>query len=177
MRRSLAQVLTVALLFAGSLATTGAAGAAGAEPGNGRAPAAGQGLNSRYLCVQAHVAGIGWQAEKTCVGAVVGTTEEGRAIEALRFVPFNMSGLCARAHVATIGWQPWVCVRDNVTLEIGTTGQSLALEAVEVQTQSGSVVLNAHLSGYGWQGQRAGARVLVGTTGESRAIEALTAIG
>ncbi|MFJ7912035.1 hypothetical protein [Kitasatospora sp. NPDC096204] len=97
----------------------------------------GQGLSSRYLCVQAHVAGIGWQADKPCPRAVVG-----RAIEALRFISFGMSGLCARAHVATVGWQLWVCVRDNVTLEVGTTGQSLAIEAVEVQTQSGLVVLN-----------------------------------
>lgn len=77
---------------------------------------------------------------------------------------------CPRLHdrLAVLGLR-----RGQHPLEIGTTGQSLAIEAVEFQTQSGSITVNAHLAGYGWQGWRSGAHVTVRTTGENRAIEAI----
>ncbi|WP_330172582.1 hypothetical protein OG875_02640 [Streptomyces sp. NBC_01498] len=171
MRKSPTMALAGALLALGwSLVGTGSAGAAGrGQPGADTAQAAA----NRVVCYQAHVAGIGWENAYSCNGATAGTTGEGRAVEALRFVTIGMSGLCARAHVSTIGWQSWICAGDSATLEIGTAGRSLTIEAVEFQTQSGSVAANAHLSGYGWQGWVAGGRVTVGTTGENRSIEAL----
>ncbi|MFJ2647732.1 hypothetical protein ACIO1C_13490 [Streptomyces sp. NPDC087420] len=171
MRKLPTMALAGALLALGSsLVGVGTARAAGSgQPGAGTAQAAA----NRVLCYQAHVAGIGWESAYSCGGVMAGTTGEGRAVEALRFVTVGMSGLCARAHVSTIGWQSWICVGDNETLEIGTTGQSLPIEAVEFQTQGGSVAANAHLSGYGWQGWVAGGRITVGTTGANRSIEAI----
>lgn len=162
MRTSSAAALAAVFAVAGSLA------------GAGTAQAATAGVNARTICYRSHVAGIGWEGNMVCNGATSGLPGEGRAVEALNFVTMGMSGLCARAHVATVGWQPWVCVKDNRTLSIGTTGQSLAIEAVEIQTQSGGVTADAYLTGIGWQGPRFGARVTVGTTGESRPVEAVT---
>ncbi|MFC4033372.1 hypothetical protein ACFO3J_18015 [Streptomyces polygonati] len=161
--------LAGALLALGcSLVGTGTARAAGSGH-SGTAQAAA----NRVICYEAHVAGIGWESAYSCGGVMAGTTGEGRAIEALRFITVGMGGLCARAHVSTIGWQSWICVGDNTTLEIGTTGQNLPIEAVEFQTEGGSVAANAHLSGFGWQGWIAGGRITVGTTGQNRSIEAI----
>ncbi|MBT2385548.1 hypothetical protein [Streptomyces sp. ISL-11] len=81
--------------------------------------------------------------------------------------------VCYRAHVAGIGWQAAVC--DGRTA--GTTGQSRAIEALEVATGNvGALCLDAHLAGIGWQGVRCGndyENVVVGTTGQSRRMEAL----
>ncbi|WP_405583364.1 hypothetical protein [Streptomyces sp. NBC_01190] len=161
------------LVIAWSLVGAGTAGAAGAVESGKAAAGPHQAAANRVICYQAHVSGIGWQEPNSCNGAMAGTTGENRSVEALRIATSGMSGLCARAHVSTIGWQSWVCVADNTPLEIGTTGQSLAIEAVEFQTQSGSITVNAHLAGYGWQGWRSGAHVTVRTTGENRAIEAI----
>ncbi|MEW2576332.1 hypothetical protein [Streptomyces syringium] len=82
--------------------------------------------------------------------------------------------VCYRAHVAGIGWQSAVCDGSIA----GTTGQSRAIEALEVATGNvGGLCLNAHLQGIGWQGTRCGAdytNVVVGTTGQSRRMEALS---
>lgn len=164
--RSLVALLAAVLAFAG----VGTASAA-----EGGEAAGDVHVSTRMICYQAHIAGIGWDTNPYyCSGAMTGTIGQGRAIEALKFLTYDMEGLCARAHVSTIGWQPWICAGDHVPFQIGTTGQSLAIEAIEIQTQNGSVAVNAHLSNYGWQGTRSGGRVLVGTTGENRAIEAIT---
>ncbi|GAA0343764.1 hypothetical protein [Streptomyces blastmyceticus] len=81
--------------------------------------------------------------------------------------------VCYRAHVAGIGWQSPVC-NGQVA---GTTGQSRAIEALEVSTSGvGGICVEAHAADIGWQGIRCGGdlqNVTVGTTGESRRMEAL----
>ena len=78
-----------------------------------------------------------------------------------------------RAHVQNIGWQKWV-KNGNVA---GTTGRSLAVEAVEIKLTGDlakyyDVVYRAHVQSRGWldwvkSGECAG------TTGEALNLEAL----
>ena len=80
-----------------------------------------------------------------------------------------------RAHVARLGWQ--AAVSDGATA--GTTGRSLALEALKVSLSSsdyddGSAVeVDAHVSGTGWQGWDSPSPSEGGTTGQARAVEAV----
>ena len=76
-------------------------------------------------------------------------------------------------HVSSVGWLG--TVSDGATA--GTTGRSLSLEAVKVSLSnaeaSGSIEVNAHVSGIGWQGWDEPSASEGGTTGQSRSIEAL----
>ena len=84
--------------------------------------------------------------------------------------------ICARGHIENVGWQPWACSLHGQRLTVGTLGQSLRLEAVEISTVgAGGVCLNAHEQDTGWQGQTCqvdGAIATAGTTGQSRRMEA-----
>lgn len=79
-------------------------------------------------------------------------------------------GLAVEAHVANIGWQPAVGSGEQA----GTTGRSLALEALRVAltgVEDGSgVELRAHVANIGWQDW---ATDMAGTTGQALAIEAV----
>ena len=83
--------------------------------------------------------------------------------------------ITCRAHVARLGWQ--AAVEDGATA--GTTGRSLALEALRVSLSSsdysdGSAVeVDAHVSGIGWQGWDSPSPSEGGTTGQARAVEAV----
>lgn len=83
--------------------------------------------------------------------------------------------ITCRAHVARLGWQ--AAVSDGATA--GTTGRSLALEALKVSLSSsdyddGSAVeVDAHVSGTGWQGWDSPSPSEGGTTGQARAVEAV----
>ncbi|MEU2510982.1 hypothetical protein [Streptomyces syringium] len=111
--------------------------------------------------------------DRTPAGAPRTAAEAVRAEQGKRAAGPDARIVCYRAHVAGIGWQPAVCDGGIA----GTTGQSRAVEALEVATGSvGGLCLNAHLQGIGWQGTRCGAdytNVVVGTTGQSRRMEAL----
>jgi hypothetical protein len=84
--------------------------------------------------------------------------------------------ICARGHIENAGWQAWVCAPHGQRLTVGTVGQSLRLEAIEVYTVgAGGVCLNAHEQDTGWQGQSCqvdGATATAGTIGQSRRMEA-----
>jgi len=80
--------------------------------------------------INAHVAGIGWMGYK---GSPVGTTGQGRAMEAFQV---RLTGELAtkydvsyRAHVRNVGWQGWVT--NGATA--GTTGQAKQMEAVMIR--------------------------------------------
>lgn len=81
------------------------------------------------------------------------------------------------AHVQDIGWQR--SVSDGATA--GTTGRSKRIEAIRVSLFSktgeklpaGSISVQSHISGIGWESQPAGNGQTSGTTGQSRAVEAL----
>src|SRR5262249_47990159 len=105
---------------------------------------------------------------------------EGRSLrmEALRIKTLGVGGICAQAHVEQNGWHPVKCGKDLEVIEVGTTGQSLRMEALSLSRNVSSgwqrVCANAHLQSIGWQGWRCGVDgVVVGTTGESRRMEAV----
>lgn len=85
--------------------------------------------------------------------------------------------ICANAHVQNIGWQGWVCASNGAFATVGTTGQSLRMEALAVVTSgTAGICAQAHVQDIGWQSAVCGADgavVIVGTTGQSRRMEAL----
>ena len=76
-------------------------------------------------------------------------------------------------HVSNIGWMS--SKRDGSTA--GTTGQSKAVEDLKVSilnpVEDGSVQIDAHVSGIGWQGWDTPSASEGGTTGQGRAVEAV----
>ena len=76
-------------------------------------------------------------------------------------------------HVSNIGWMS--SKRDGSTA--GTTGQSKAVEDIKVSILNpvvdGSVQIDAHVSGIGWQGWGTPSASEGGTTGQGRAVEAV----
>ena len=77
------------------------------------------------------------------------------------------------AHVSNIGWMS--SKRDGSTA--GTTGQSKAMEDLKVSVlnpaEDGSVQIDAHVAGIGWQGWDTPSASEGGTTGQGRAVEAV----
>ena len=76
-------------------------------------------------------------------------------------------------HVSNIGWMS--SKRDGSTA--GTTGQSKAIEDIRVSILNpavdGSVQIDAHVAGIGWQGWDTPSASEGGTTGQGRAVEAV----
>lgn len=88
--------------------------------------------------------------------------------------------LCARAHVAGIGWQGWDCQRvseNTAWVQVGTTGQNRAMEAIEVQAYGFDICVRAHMRNIGWGGQQCTSSTNLvaraGTTGKGIPLEAL----
>lgn len=79
-----------------------------------------------------HMSNIGWQ-DWTTAGNAIGAKGSGEQIEAVQFKLRDGSSLAAgwrlwmRAHVENYGWLAWTC--DG---PVGSTGQGLRLEAIEV---------------------------------------------
>lgn len=78
-----------------------------------------------------------------------------------------------RAHVQNIGWQPY----QNGGTVVGTTGQSLRVEALQFRTTSqpftGSLLGSAHVQNIGWMPEAAPG-AMIGTSGRSLRVEAFT---
>ncbi|MDR0779449.1 MAG: hypothetical protein LBF16_01995 [Pseudomonadales bacterium] len=141
------------------------------------------GINERspVFSVNTHVQYRGWIGAK-------GTTGESLRLEAIRVKQEGALNLCLRPYVSNIGWMATQCTngRGN-TITVGTTGRSLAIEALEMRLTEGSckavggrVVLhaNAHLAGIGWtpyQFVGCGQTLTLGTTGQRRRMEAFDA--
>lgn len=81
---------------------------------------------------RAHMSNIGWQ-DWTTAGNAIGAKGSGEQIEAVKFKLRDGSSLAAgwrlwmRAHIENYGWLAWTC--DG---PVGSTGQRLRLEAIEV---------------------------------------------
>lgn len=123
-----------------------------------------------YVTYRAYVSGRGWMPPVRD-GEVVGTTGEGRAMEAL-MIDFN-GGIKYRAHVQDIGWQDW-SYSGEVT---GTVDQGLQMEAICIQLVGRSeqyfdVYYRAHVKNKGWLGWAKNGEP-AGSAGESLRLEAL----
>ena len=125
------------------------------------------------VVVRAHVENLGWTS---CVkgGSIAGTTGRGLRVEALQasvdWYGHN-SGIELRGHVSSVGWQQWQ------TGSCGTTGQSHALEAIQVRltgevADSCDVWYRVHSADYGWLGWTKNGRA-AGTVGLGKRIEAI----
>lgn len=122
---------------------------------------------------QVHGQSYGWQDERKD-GAAVGTTGQGKRIEAIRI---HVEGIDAsveyRAHVQRKGWMDWVASGELA----GATGTGLRMEAIEIRLTGSEADLydieyRAHVQSYGWQGWvRNGATA--GTVGKAKRIEAM----
>lgn len=143
-------------------------------------------LAQRYdVYYQAHVQNYGW-LDWASNGDVAGSTGLGFRLEALRIKLVEKGGaapgatarpsivkasVSASAHVQRIGWQSW---RGSGT--VGTTGQSLALEALQMKLSSsipGGISYRLHVQDIGWQ-DWASDGATAGTTGRSLRAEAVS---
>lgn len=140
-----------------------------------------------YYC--AHVQGKGWMAWAKNGDAAAGTTGQGLRVEAIKvvlvkkgdkapdssFVNYNKPFVgeyfvAMEGHSQRVGWGSAV---GNGGV-VGTTGRSLRLEAIRVNTLgwdvSGGIELDGHVQGIGWMGYRNG---YTGTTGQGKRLEAV----
>ncbi len=126
---------------------------------------------------EAHVQGIGWAGQKHGSPITLGTTDQGRRIEAFTLEkPADFTGtgdVVYSAHVQGIGWQD---ARAHGEVA-GTTGESRRVEAVTIDltgelATTYDVWYRVHVQGIGWLGwTKNGAQA--GTEGMRRRCEAI----
>ena len=93
----------------------------------------GKATNNRGLKYKAHVQDIGW-CDEVQDGQIAGTTGFSKRLEALTVHP-DMDGLTLRisAHQQNRGWVTYQDAKKGAPVTIGTTGQSLRLEALCIE--------------------------------------------
>ena len=127
------------------------------------------------IIYSAHVADIGWQAEKAN-GDIAGTTGQNKQVEAvkIRLKDTGYSGAIEySAHVADIGWMDWV-TDGNIA---GTTGKNKQMEAIKIRLTGEianyyNVYYRVHVSDYGWLDWAENGDV-AGTTDAAKKMEAI----
>ena len=119
---------------------------------------------SPVVWYSAHVQDAGW-LDPVYDGEVAGTTGQARRLEALSFTD---PSIVAQGHVQDIGWMP------ESDTQVGTTGRSLRLEAVQLSArhEGWTVICQAHVQNLGWLPQ-VGDGQTCGTTGRSLRLEAV----
>ena len=105
-------------------------------------------------------------------GATLGTTGEGKRLEALK-VTVSGGSITYRAHVQGTGWQEWR--KDGA--EAGTHAQAKRMEAVQMQlddtlSKDYSVWYRVHSQTFGWLGWACDGEP-AGTTGLAKRVEAI----
>jgi len=124
--------------------------------------------NSAKVCYRVHVDDIGWM-KPVCDGAIAGTTNQGRAIQALQaWSPDGSRQVCYSAHLAQVGWTGWGCDGEVV----GTVGESRDMQAFAVDITNAPESYQAHVQGKGWLPAVSSSQP-AGTEHESRRLEAL----
>ena len=142
------------------------------------------------LFVQAHVQNDGWQnpvieimgdRNTPSKGITVGTTGRALRLECLRIgivnFPVGGGGIEVNAHLAGTGWTGFKRTSMTNTIDVGTTGESRAIEAVQIRLTGMlkryySVEYKLHLADKGWTNMCRNGQTC-GTTGEARRSEAL----
>ena len=112
----------------------------------------------------AYCQNLGWQEGKNN-WEMAGLYGQGLRIEAVIMnAPINIQ---YRVHMAGIGWGPWVpngCVA-------GTTGESRAIEAIEIISSSNTMVGQGYVENIGFQSEVTGTQIMIGTTGQGLRLE------
>lgn len=148
-------------------------------------------VSQAAISANGHVQNVGWQGRRTAgVGEVltVGTTGESLQLEALdvSVSPDLADGAAVleNAHVSNIGWQAdaedsstWQRADNIVSGTNGTTGLSLAMEAVQLRLSSAlapfyDLYYRAHVADIGWLDWTSNGYV-AGSTGLGKQLEAL----
>jgi uncharacterized protein YjdB len=135
-------------------------------------------IQGRTVCARAYVQGVGWQNWRCASrgGALyVGTTGQGRRIEALSVWTAGTGGVCLAGYVQGQRWTATRCASERGEVTVGSAGRGLRLEAVRISTHTG-VCVAGHVQRIGWQAWRCGAArhtTVAGTTGQGRRLEAL----
>lgn len=96
-------------------------------------------LQSKVICLNAHVAAIGWQQRQCTNGRgtsiAVGTTGRGLAIEAVEVTrPGNSYAVGATVHIQNVGDQSVGVGAGVGGFTVGTSGRGLRLEWFELNT-------------------------------------------
>lgn len=82
------------------------------------------------ILAQGHVQSIGWQDIQRGNTVTIGTTGQGKRLEAVKLSLANSNKTIRyRAHVQDIGWMNWVTNGEVA----GTVGQGKRIEAIEIQ--------------------------------------------
>lgn len=124
---------------------------------------------------ETHVQTYGWTLGTAVDGAVSGTTNQAKRLEAIKIN--NITGIPGdisyQVHVQTYGWRPWAKNGEMA----GTSGESKRLEAIRIQL-SGEVAnqydvyYRVHAQTYGWLGWAKNGED-AGTKGFSKRLEAI----
>lgn len=127
---------------------------------------------------KSHVQDVGWTADSIAPRAT-GTVGLSKRMEAVELWGEELRYAEVRVHVQNIGWMPWTRPaydRDDPEdfdpfIQVGTTGKSLRLEALQFRTSNGLVIeCQAHVQNVGWQPWQPHT---CGTTGQSLRVEAV----
>ena len=119
------------------------------EPGNA--------VNNEGLRIQAHVQNLGW-CDWVHDGQVAGTTGGGLRLEALRVDPPEGYELRIKLHIQNKGWVCYTGIVHGNDLVLGTTGQSLRIEAIIVEVvkrpanSRKMLYFRVHQQDVGWKG-------------------------
>ena len=127
------------------------------------------------IVYSAHVADIGWQAERAN-GNTAGTTGQNKQMEAVKIYlkDVGYSGSIEySAHVADIGWQDWVA-DDSIA---GTTGKNKQMEAIKIRLTGDvashyDIYYRVHVQDYGWLDWAENGEI-AGTTDAAKRMEAI----
>ncbi len=157
-------------------------GAAASELEDPQVP--GDAVNDNGITYRAHVADYGW-LPAVHDGQVAGTVGKSKRLEAIKIAPPEGLELTVKVHVQDKGWVTYSGIRkcegsgEGSSAEdpiIGTVGQSLRAEAIEVtcdKNDTGKKLrYQVHLADHGWTGW-VNAGEATGTVGIGCAIEAI----
>lgn len=136
---------------------------------------AGEPVNNAGMWYRMHVQDLGW-LDPVHDGQTAGTTGYGLRGEALKITPPKGMTLDVKAHIQDKGWKIYKRVGNGYDPVIGTVGEALRLEGLEISVvdnpENLKVSYRCHIANYGWTGWvKEG--FACGTVGCSLAIEAI----
>lgn len=114
----------------------------------------GKTLNSSYLRYRVHVQDLGW-CDWVRDGQCAGTTGFAKRWEALNINPPEGLVLRVRVHIQNLGWKTYENIRHGNSIVIGTTGQSLRIEDIIVESVENvtnkTLSFQVHQQDTGWK--------------------------
>jgi hypothetical protein len=135
----------------------------------------GEPFNDMGLRYRAHVEDLGW-CDFVRDGQIAGTYNFGKRMEALVIEPCDGLAIDVKLHVQDKGWQSYGTARKDRALSVGTTGQALRLEAIQLDdvenTTGKRLEYRVHQANIGWKAWTP-AGYPTGSTGQGSRLEAI----